>query len=135
MPIIDTDLMINYLRKKPEAVQLILRLIKENETLKTTIFNVGELYKGAYLSLDVAKSIRGITDLLRHFEIISYTLEDAIIYGKISAELKKSGKRIGDIDELIASLAINHNETLITRNIKHYNQIPNISLQNWESID
>jgi predicted nucleic acid-binding protein len=51
MPIIDTDLMINYLRKKPEAVQLILSLIKENETLKTTIFNVGELYKGAYLSL------------------------------------------------------------------------------------
>ncbi|MFX1296970.1 MAG: type II toxin-antitoxin system VapC family toxin [Promethearchaeota archaeon] len=135
MPIIDTDLIINFLRKKPKAVQLISKLIKANVPLKTTIFNVGELYKGAYLASNVAKSLRGITDLLKHFEIIHYTLEDAIIYGQISAELRKSGKTIGDLDELIASLALNHNETLITRNIKHYNSIPRISLQNWESLD
>ena len=133
MPIIDTDLIINYLRKKTKAVQLISKLIKANVPLKTTIFNVGELYKGAYLASNVAKSIRGITDLLKHFEIINYTLEEAIVYGQISAELRKSGTPIGDLDELIASIAINHNETLITRNIKHYNPIPRISLQNWES--
>lgn len=45
MAILDTDLIIGYLRKVPKAVKIINKF-KQNETeLKTTIINVGELYK------------------------------------------------------------------------------------------
>jgi tRNA(fMet)-specific endonuclease VapC len=132
MPIIDTDLIIGYLRNQPNAVQTISEFKKEKIALKTTIFNVAELFKGAYLSSNVGKSIRGITDLLKHFEILTYTVEDAHKYGQISASLKKDGQYIGVFDELIASIVIRCEETLITRNLKHYSRIPRLSLQNWD---
>ena len=132
MPIIDTDLIINYLRNQSNAVEIISKYKKEKKELRTTIFNVAELFKGAYLSSNVGKSIRGITDLLRHFEILNYTIEDAQKYGQISASLKKEGQSIGVFDELIASIVLRREETLLTRNLRHYSRIPRISLQNWD---
>lgn len=132
MPIIDTDLIINYLRNQSNAVKIISNFKKEMIPLKTTIFNVAELFKGAYLSSNVGKSIRGITDLLKHLEILDYTIEDAHKYGQISASLKKEGQTLGVFDELIASIVIRSEDTLITRNLKHYSRIPRISLQNWD---
>jgi len=134
MPILDTDILIDYLRKKPEAIKTIANLEKLKTSLRTTVFNVGELYKGAFLSSNVPKSLRGIQTLLRKLEIIYFEFEDAQTYGQISAELRKAGEPSGDFDELIASIVITRNETLITRNIRHYDKIPRISLQNWESI-
>ena len=131
MVILDSDIIISYLRKIPKAINKISELKKSKSGLKTTIFNVGELYKGAYLSSNVAKSIRGITDILKNFEIIYFSIEDAVEYGLISAELKIKGVPIGIIDELIASIAINQDEILVTRNIKHYEKIPRIKLKNW----
>ena len=60
-------------------------------------------------------------------------MDDAIAYGQISAELRAKGEPIGIIDELIASIAINQEDTLITRNIRHYEKIPRVKLQNWMS--
>ncbi|MHA1783936.1 MAG: type II toxin-antitoxin system VapC family toxin [Candidatus Helarchaeota archaeon] len=133
MVIIDTDLIISYLREVQEATNSIFELKKSGNVLKTTVFNVGELYRGAYLSKNVAKSIRGITDILKNFEIIYFSMDDAIAYGQISAELRAKGEPIGIIDELIASIAINQEDTLITRNIRHYEKIPRVKLQNWMS--
>lgn len=132
MPILDTDLIINYLRNRPNAVKIIKNLKKDNIPLKTTIFNAAELFKGAYLSSNVGKSLRGITDLLKHFEILDYSIEDAQTYGQISASLKKEGQTIGVFDALIASIVIRWEETLITRNLKHYSRVFRLSLQDWD---
>jgi len=130
MAILDTDILIDYLRKEPKAIETINTLRKTGEFLKTTVFNVGELYKGAYLSSNVAKSMRGIQTLFKKLEIIYFEFEDAQTYGQISAELRKAGEPSGDIDELIASIVVTRNETLITRKIRHYEKIPRILLQN-----
>ena len=132
MPVLDTDLLINYLRKHPKAVKLISSLIESGEPLKTTIFNVCELYKGAYMSSNVPRSIRNISDWLKHFQIISFMRNDANINGQISVDLRRRGLHIGDFNELIATLIITNEEILITRNIKHYNRVPRIALQTWE---
>jgi predicted nucleic acid-binding protein len=56
------------------------------------------------------------------------------IYAKISSDLRKKGEIIGDYDELIASIIIHHKETLITRNVRHYERIPKLAFQNWEKL-
>ncbi|MBD3195395.1 MAG: PIN domain nuclease [Candidatus Lokiarchaeota archaeon] len=112
MPILESDLIIAYFRNIPKAIKMIDKLIQDQSILRTTIFNVAELYKGAYLSLKTDEYVRQITNFLENNTIIPFTLEDAITYRNISAKLRNKGKSIGDFDELIASIAINNDETI-----------------------
>jgi predicted nucleic acid-binding protein len=132
MPLLDSDILIAYFRNVPKAVEIIDHLILENEEIKTTIFNVAELYKGAYLSSKVEENIKQIEEFLQSITIIDFTIQDAIKFAQISADLRKKGEKIGDFDELIASIAINNKETIFTRNISHYERIPQLSYKNWE---
>ena len=131
MPILDTDILISFLRKKKKAVNTIDSLIKSKTILTTTIINVGELYTGAYLSSQVAKDINAIEKLLEKFEILEYSKDDSRVFGQIQAILIKTGKKIGKMDTIIGSIALNRNDVLFTRNIKHFKMIPRLKIKNW----
>jgi len=132
MPILDSDIIIAYFRNITKAVRIIDKLIQDQIRLKTTIFNVAELYKGAYLSSKVEENIKEIEDFLQNITIIDFTIKDAVKFAQISAQLRKKGEIVGEFDELIASVAINNQETIFTRNISHYERIPQISFKNWD---
>ena len=134
MAILDTDLIISYFRKVPDAISMINKL-KENKTvLKTTVITVGELYKGAYLSTKVEENKQKIKEFLRNVKILNLKTRDITEYARISVTLSKKGEMIGYFDELIGSMTLARNETLITRNVRHYEKIPNLSFINWEKI-
>lgn len=133
MPILDTDILISFLRNKKKAVNTMNSLIKSKIILTTTIINVGELYTGAYLSSQVAKDISAIEKLLEKFEILEYSKEDSRVFGQIQANLIKTGNKIGKMDTIIGSIALNRNKVLITRNIKHFTKIPLLKIKNWYS--
>ena len=132
MVVIDSDLIIKYLRKKPKyAVEYLNELFDKEERLKTTIFNYAELLEGAYLTNNVPKNLRYIKDFLAKFEILSFQLLDANLFSQIHAQLLKSGNPVGDMDVLIASIVLNQGETLITRNTKHFGKIPLLKIKDW----
>ena len=49
-------------------------------------------------------------------------------FAQIRGELRRTGRIISDLDILIAATAINHNLTVVTRNIKDYQRIPHLKL-------
>jgi len=49
-------------------------------------------------------------------------------FARIRGELRKAGRAIGDFDILIAASAIRHDLVLITRNIRHYERIPELKI-------
>jgi predicted nucleic acid-binding protein len=55
----------------------------------------------------------------------------AEIFGAIVGELEKRGERISDMDALIGSVALEHSETLITRNRKHFDRIPGFAVEDY----
>lgn len=46
------------------------------------------------------------------------------------AKVKKL-RKIGRADLLIASIALANDATLVTRNLKHFRQVPDLRLENW----
>jgi tRNA(fMet)-specific endonuclease VapC len=40
-------------------------------------------------------------------------------------------KKLGRADLLIASIALAHGATLVTRNLRHFHQIPGLYTENW----
>jgi tRNA(fMet)-specific endonuclease VapC len=53
--------------------------------------------------------------------------------GKVLERLEKNKKlkKIGRADLLIASIALANDAVLVTRNLKHFRQVPDLMLENW----
>lgn len=138
MVFIDTDLAISFLSQKKtssneKAKRVMEELFQKNKTIKMTIFNYAELFRGVFLSKQVAKNLRIIEKFVQRFKIVMFLENEAIIYSKIYAELKQKGEIIGDFDELIASIVISQDDTLYTRNTTHYERIKLLKIKNWDS--
>ena len=64
--IVDTDILIDLLRKKDYAVSLIKRL-EDDVELATSAINVFELYRGAYKSQNQEKNLASVKGLLNQY--------------------------------------------------------------------
>jgi tRNA(fMet)-specific endonuclease VapC len=53
------------------------------------------------------------------------------VFAEIKTALKKKGIASDNFDLLIAATAIAHNMILVTRNVKHFERIEGIHLENW----
>lgn len=67
--------------------------------------------------------------LLNHIEIIPFDEDVASEFDSLRRQKKL--KKIGRADLLIASIALAHRATLVTRIVKHFSQIPKLRLENW----
>ena len=132
MVVLDSDLLIAYLRGNDDAYEFIRNLRKKEFDLNITVFNSAELYKGCYAMRNVAKGLMKVKALMETLDNILPFNEEAIQeYAKISADLKKRGLTIGVMDELIASICIAHNERFYTGNIQHFNRVEDLKVINW----
>lgn len=89
-----------------------------------------ELFYGAYKSQRLVENLARIDGL--QFEIIDFDREDARCAGEIRAELTRAGMTIGPYDVLIAGQALARNLTLISRNLREFQRIANLKVENWE---
>ena len=89
-----------------------------------------ELYYGAYKSQRKQENSKRIERL--RFGILDFDREDAQHAGTVRAALAATGTTIGPYDLLIAGQAISRKLTLITRNLREFQRVPNLSVENWE---
>lgn len=133
--ILDTDVLIYYLRGRNNSINKIKNLKKKEENLNTTIFNVAELYKGCYSMKNVAKGLMKVKLVVEALDdIYLFDNKSAEEYAKISSDLKNRGQLIGVMDELIASVCIAHKETLYSGNVKHFERIDDLNINDWNLI-
>ena len=129
MYLLDTDTII-YNLKGDEKVQQALRL-HIHDPLKISIITLMELYYGAYKSQQIDANLAKVKAIEHSFEIIPNGQEAAEIFARVKAELEIKGTRLDDFDLLIASCALTHNLILVTNNLKHFQRIPGLRLENW----
>ncbi|WP_427160016.1 type II toxin-antitoxin system VapC family toxin [Aliinostoc sp. HNIBRCY26] len=74
-----------------------------------------------------------IETLLTTVTIIPFGLTEAEQAAQIRSNLKKLGTPIGAYDVLIAATAITHNHILVTSNIREFQRIASLQIENWRS--
>jgi predicted nucleic acid-binding protein len=88
---------------------------------------------GGYGAKNKEKELEIRLNLLRKFLILPFDFETAKISAKIEADLLGKGKFIGRSDVIIAGSMIKHGiDTIVTRNVKHFEEIPGIKVQTWK---
>jgi tRNA(fMet)-specific endonuclease VapC len=88
-----------------------------------------ELYYGADKSQRVAENLARL-GLIR-LETVSLDREDAVAAGRIRAALSKAGTPIGPYDVLIAGQALARGLTLVTNNVREFQRIEGLKLEDW----
>ena len=67
----------------------------------------------------------------QQLQIESWDAGAAKHYGSIRVILKKQGTPIGNNDLLIAAHARSLNTVLVTNNVREFERVPDISIENW----
>ena len=119
--VLDSDILIYFLKGEKEVVEKILFLPKEE--LYITIINYTELLYGIYNSNKIIQNEKKILPFLESFKILQFDKNSSKIFAQLKAKLKKQGQIIADMDLMIASIAISNKAILYTNNLKHFNRI------------
>lgn len=124
----DTSFLVD-IERQNEALKKLRELADRGEVIFITSVSVAECYRGAYGSRDGAKALKDTKELLELFAVLSLDYESAKTWGELS-ESMKSGS-IGDRDLFIASIALVNEQSLLTRNKKHFERVPGLVVESW----
>ncbi len=127
--LIDTDIIIYWL-KGHQAIEQQAQQVGL-EQIGFSIVSQAELYFGAYNSSYPERNLEKIQLLANTISVISFTVSAAKIFGSLKANLKKTGNMIMDADLMIASTALAEELTLVRNNVKHFQRISGLVLENW----
>ncbi|MBS3092125.1 type II toxin-antitoxin system VapC family toxin [Candidatus Pacearchaeota archaeon] len=126
---IDSDILIDFLRGKPETV----KWINENEeyyAFAITTINAFELYSGAYKSNNPSQKLKIINDLIDRLKILNFSLEIAEKAGKQFSQLEDQGEIIEIRDLFIGMIALCEGFSIKTNNSKHFSRIAGLNIIN-----
>ena len=134
MYIFDTDHLSLYSRNHPE---LLIKLRSRQVPLITTVINLEKQVRGRFGQVSDAKNDaqRGIayqwltetiTDLSK-FKILQYDRASQTIF----QNLKTQRVRIGTQDLRIGAIALANNAVVLTRNLRDFERIPGLLIENW----
>lgn len=91
---------------------------------------VAELRYGADLRQS-AKLHELIDRFLSNFEVVPFDEDCASLFGKIASDLNSRGLPIGKLDVMIAAQAMSVGATLVTNNVKHFERVRGLRVENW----
>ncbi|MEA5528521.1 type II toxin-antitoxin system VapC family toxin [Dolichospermum sp. UHCC 0684] len=86
------------------------------------------------LAINPAKAIK-IQPLIETFlisiTVLNFTSQEAEKAAEIRSILKIAGSPIGSYDVLIAATALSHNLMIVTSNVREFQRVPNLQIENW----
>lgn len=124
MYVLDSDVAVEFLRGRESVVRSVLSL----KDVCTTIITVAELSYGAHKSQDPERHKKKLLDFFMGVRIFTLNLPVCDKFGELKARLAKVGRPKEDFDLLIASICIVNGCHLITKNKRHYRDIPGLRI-------
>ncbi len=123
MLLLDTCIVIDYLRNKPDAVRFIDNADKSHFYLSTAV--TIELYKGVRDRIE----LRTLQKEIQRFKLLEIDQNISEIANKL-AETYALSHKMGLADTLIAATALVYDLELRTYNLKDFGFIPSIRVSN-----
>jgi tRNA(fMet)-specific endonuclease VapC len=137
MHILDTDTLTHLYAGHPHVIERLHAT--EDPDVGTTVITKVEMLRGRFEFL--LKAATG-EELLRaqHWldrteellaQIIIIPVDEAVATQFTRLRAMKNLRKIGRADLLVASIALTHRAVLVTRNIRHFQQVPGLKPVNW----
>jgi len=128
---VDTSFLIALIRRDRGAEMKLESQLLEEEEISTTPVCACELFAGAFRSVKRDEEVRKAKDMLSRMKLLDFSIRACERFGKIRKEMEAAGTPIGDLDLMIASVALVHNQALLTRDIGHFEKVPGLTVETW----
>ena len=127
---LDTSVCVFAIRQRSEAL---LRRLKQSEPgqVVLSVVTLAELEYGVSRSQAPDRAARALESFLCPFEVVSFSALAAVVYGRVRERLESSGLPIGPLDTLIAAHALARDATLVTNNVREFERVPGLVVEDW----
>ena len=125
---LDSTFLVDFLRGKQKS--LFFMEANESAPLFTSEINVFELIDGIYYGDEkIAQRLEKVFGLLARITVLPFDRKAALKAGEISGKLTRDGEKIGELDCLIAGVAISNGIfVFVTDNEEHYQKIKELNV-------
>lgn len=127
--LLDTNIVIYVIKRRP--IEVMATFNQNASRMAISSITLAELMHGAEKSSQPAHNYAVIEDFSSRLEVLPYTAKAAQHYGSIRAALEKTGQTIGVNDLHIAAHARSEGLVLVTNNVREFERVPALQLENW----
>src|SRR5215218_7116443 len=126
--LLDTDFVIDALSGRADAVDLVIRLRRRGLSVST--ITVMEVIEGIEGGRSPASARRVFRAFMRGIRVLVVSRPVAERSAAVRLDLRQQGRQVNErtLDIMIASTAIEHRLTLVTRNHAHYSDIKDLQI-------
>lgn len=132
MYLLDTNVCVRYLNGRSASVRNRVNTTPAEDIVVCSVVKT-ELFYGAMRSNTPTETLRQQQIFLEQFVSLPFDDEAARIAGRLRGLLANAGTPIGSYDLQIAAIAIAHNLTLVTHNIREFERVQDLKLVDWET--
>lgn len=136
MILLDTDIVSHVFKANPKVLE---RLRGAMDPVAITIITRLEILRGrseallkAADGLELQEAMSRLTlaeQALGRFLVVPVDAASAAEFDRLRRNRK--AKKVGRADLLIASIALAHKATLVTRNVRDFAHVPHLRIENW----
>ena len=126
MYLLDTDRVADFLKGRMEARTLLAKLASSG--LAISLITYGEIYDGIYAGANRATHEAGFHRFLSEVKVLPPNRRIMRRFAQVRGDLRRTGQLIGDADIIIAATALHYNLIVVTRNIRHFDRVPGLTL-------
>ena len=130
MYLLDTNICIFAMKNTYPALSQKLFRIPPSEIFVSSV-TVGELEYGCFKSKWGERTKNIMNLFLAAYTILPFDRDDAAVFGRIRAELAKTGSPIGPYDLQIAAQGVSKGLTVVTHNTGEFSRVSGIALEDW----
>lgn len=130
MYFLDTNTCIYFLNGRYDSIKVKIFSTPPNEISIPSIVKA-ELLLGAYKSKKRRENTEKVEKFLEPFEVAPFFDLVTYVYAEIRGETEKKGEIVGPNDLLIASIVKFHNGVFVTNNVKEFERIKGLKIENW----
>ncbi len=127
----DTTFIIDLIDELPAAVEKLRILQEQQKPLFVTTPTIFELWTGVAFSDRPEREKVKARQILESQFILDLNRRSAEEAGIINGTLISEGQRIDPEDCMIAGIAKHHGDTILTRNIKHFQRIKGVNTEGY----
>lgn len=124
--LLDTDIVAAWLNGHRRTVGLVTDL--RHEGLAVSLMTYGEIYEGVYFGRDPRAAELSFWAFLKRVQLLPISRSVLRQFARIRGQLRSQGLLLPDPDILIGATAVQHNLTLLTRNVRHFERIPGVMI-------
>lgn len=132
--LLDTNACIAYLRAPLSSVGRKLVQQQPDDIALCAVVKL-ELIYGAAHSLRAQEQQAQLEQFFQPYISLPFHDSAAAIAGQVRADLATKGTPIGAYDLQIAAIALAHDLTLVTHNIREFSRVDGLHLEDWEHND